>query len=214
MYRDRTDAGEQLVQDLRGYAHSKEAVVWGLPRGGVPVARAIAAGLDLPLDVFVVRKIGVPWHKEVAMGAIAEGGFKLLNRDYIDEIGVSNEELEDALRTEVTELRRREKIFRRGRLRDTAHDKVVILVDDGLATGATMKVALAAIRTEHPKKVVVAVPVSPPDAAKEIQSLADDFICPNVTPYFWGVGGAYESFPQLTDEQVVWALDERRPVTV
>ena len=119
MYRDRTDAGEQLIRDLKGYAHSRDAVVWGLPRGGIPVARAIAVGLDLPLDVFVVRKIGVPWHKEVAMGAIAEGGFKLLNRDYIDEIGVSNEELEDVLKTENAELKRREKIFRKGRLRIT-----------------------------------------------------------------------------------------------
>lgn len=209
MYRDRTDAGEQLAQELKVYAHMPNAIVWGLPRGGVPVARAVASILDLPLDVFIVRKLGVPWHKEVAMGAIAEGGFKLLNRDYIDEIGVTEENLEDVLKSESAELKRREKVFRKGRLRETAHDKIVLLIDDGLATGATMKVALTAIRTEHPKKIVVAVPVSPPEAAKEIQKLADEFICPNVTPYFWGVGGAYESFPQLNDEQVVWSLESR-----
>ena len=209
MYRDRTDAGEQLAKDLKAYAHMPNTVVWGLPRGGVPVARAVASRLDLPLDVFVVRKIGVPWHKEIAMGALSEGGFKLLNRDYIEDIGVTDEDLETSVKNETSELKRREYAYRKGRQRETAHDKIVLLVDDGLATGSTMKAALAAIRTEHPKKIVVAVPVSPPESAKEIESLADEFVCPNVTPYFWGVSGAYESFPQLTDEQVLGLLESR-----
>jgi putative phosphoribosyl transferase len=173
------------------------------------VARAVASKLDLPLDVFIVRKLGVPWHKEVAMGAISEGGFKLLNHEYIEEIGVSDVDLEAVLKIESAELKRREVLFRRGKSRESARNKIVLVIDDGLATGATMKVALTAIRTEHPEKIVVAVPVSPPEAAKEIQKLADEFVCPNVTPFFWGVGGAYESFPQLTDEQVVWSLDSR-----
>lgn len=209
MYRDRSDAGQHLAKDLKSYFHNPHAVVLGLARGGVPVACEVARRLELPVDVFLVRKLGVPWHKEVAMGALAEGGFKLLNREYISEIGVSEDELESVIKTELLELKRREAIFRRGRNRDLAHDKIVIIVDDGLATGATMKVALSAIRTEHPAKIVVAVPVSPPDTAKEIAKIADEFICPNVTPYFWGVSGAYESFPQLSDEQVLWALESR-----
>jgi predicted phosphoribosyltransferase len=202
MYKDRIDAGLKLAECLGAYRGMPEAVVLGLPRGGVPVAKVVADHLGLPLDIFVVRKLGVPWHKEVAMGAVAEGGFKLLNRDYIDEIGVDDTELDEVLREETRELKRREQVFRRGRQRISLSDKVILVIDDGLATGATMKVAIAAIRTEHPRKVVVGVPVSPTDTASEIKALADEFFCPEITPYFWGVGGAYESFPQLSDEQV------------
>lgn len=206
MFRDRKEVGMLLAERLKAYSNSPDAIVLGLPRGGVPVAHEVGKALGLPVDAFVVRKLGVPWHKEVAMGAIAEGGFKLLNKHFIDEIAVDDSALEGVLQKEQAELARREKILRSGRKRASAHNKIVLLIDDGLATGATMKVAIAAIRTEHPTKLVVAVPVSPIDTAQEIKELVDEFICLSTPETFWGVSGAYESFPQVSDEEVTELL--------
>lgn len=205
-FHDRIHAGATLAQALKSYDKAPDTFVWGLPRGGVPVANQVARELSLPLDVFVVRKLGVPWHKELAMGAIAEGDFKLLNRHLIDELAIDDAALEEVFKNEHEELERRRKLLRGRTERPSAKDKTIILVDDGLATGATMKVAIAAIRTEHPKKIVVAVPVSPIDTAREIKDLADEFVCLSQPESFWGVGGAYEQFPQLTDHEVIELL--------
>jgi putative phosphoribosyl transferase len=202
MFRDRRDAGEQLAEKLRHYAGRDDVVVLALPRGGVPVAFEVARDLSAPLDVFVVRKLGVPWHPELAMGAIASGGIRVLNPDVIGPLGISDDAIEEVAEDEGRELERREAAYRDGWSRPDVYNKIVILVDDGLATGSTMRAAVRAIRRRMPGRVVVAIPVGASDTCREMRSEADEVVCVVTPEPFYGVGSWYDDFSQTTDEEV------------
>ena len=163
LFRDRTEAGHLLAEKLREYANCSDVVVLALPRGGVPIGFEVARALKAPLDVFVVRKLGVPGHEELAMGAIASGGVRLLNQDVIRALGISRELVDRVAEREQRELRRREREYRNGRASVDIRDRTVILVDDGLATGSSMRVAAIALKKKDPAEIIVAVPVAPRD---------------------------------------------------
>ena len=199
---NRTEAGRQLAEKLVKYADRDDVIVLGLPRGGVPVAFEVAQRLGAPLDVFIVRKLGVPGFEELAAGAIASGGVRVLNQDVVRAIPHAEEAIEAVTAKETAELERREHIYREGRRAPELRDRVVILVDDGLATGATMRAAVKALRQQGTAKIVVAVPVGPPDTCREIEQEADETICLSTPPFFQAVGQYYEDFSQTSDEDV------------
>ena len=199
---NRAEAGRQLAEKLTAYHGHANAIVLGLPRGGVPVAHEVAVRLGLPLDVFVVRKLGVPGYEELAMGAIASGNVLVLNDDVMRAVPNAEAILEAVRAREKVELQRRETRYRHGRPAPDLNGRVVILVDDGLATGATMRAATAALRRQGAGKIVVAVPVGAPETCHEIQAVADETICAIMPPYFHGVGQFYEDFSQTSDEEV------------
>ena len=201
-FRDRIEAGQQLARELAEYANRPDVLVLALPRGGVPVAFEVARALGAPLDVFVVRKLGLPRHEELAMGAIASGGVRLLNRDVIETYGVSRIEVERVTAAERAELERRERHYRGDRPFPDLSGRTVILVDDGLATGATMRAAVEALRLERPARIVVAVPVSAPETCDAFRDIADDIVCASTPEPFYAVGLWYEDFSQTTDEEV------------
>jgi len=201
-YQDRFDAGRRLATMLDGYAHRPDVIVLALPRGGVPVGFEVAMALGTPLDVFVVRKLGVPGHEELAMGAIASGGIRVINEDVIRAYNVSDAEIETVTAVEQQELERRERIYRDNRPLPPLHDHTVILVDDGLATGSTMRVAVLALRQESPARIVVAVPVAAAETCDEFHTLVDDVVCAETPSPFYAVGLWYEDFAQTTDEEV------------
>src|SRR3954471_9532328 len=176
-FRDRVDAGQRLADSLGAYANRDDVMVLALPRGGVPVGYEVAKRLHVALDVFVVRKLGVPGYEELALGAIASGGVRVLNQDVVRALPYATEAIEAVTAKETAELRRREQIYREGRPAPELHDKTVILVDDGLATGATMRAAVKALRQSGAAKIVMAVPVGPPDTCQEIAQEADETIC-------------------------------------
>jgi predicted phosphoribosyltransferase len=200
-YRDRTEAGQYLAGRLASYRGS-DVLVLGLPRGGVPVAYEIAAALDAPLDVFVVRKLGVPGHPELAMGALASGGVRVLNEEVITELGISPEQVEAVTFSEQAELVRREQRYREGRRLPPLEGRTVILVDDGLATGSTMRAAVAAVRQHRPRRVVVAVPVGARETCRVLASEADEVVCGRIPEPFYAVGLWYQDFTQTTDDEV------------
>jgi putative phosphoribosyl transferase len=202
MFRDRSEAGELLAEQLRKYERRPDAIVLALPRGGVPVGFEIALKLNLPLDVFVVRKLGVPGQRELAMGAIASGGVRVLNEDVLRAMPFAAATVADITAQESREVERRERDYRQGRPAPEVSGQTVILVDDGLATGATMLAAIAALRHKEPAKIVVAVPVCPPDTLDEIKRVADEMVILFAPDWFRGVGQFYEDFAQLTDETV------------
>lgn len=199
---NRTEAGRRLAEQLRAYANRKDVIVFGLPRGGVPVAFEVAHALNVPLDVFVVRKLGVPWQPELAMGAIASGGVPLLNPQIVKQYGISEKEVQDVISREQRELERREKQYRGSRPAVDVHGKTVLLVDDGLATGATMRAAVEALRNAGAEKIVVAVPVSSPDVCESFRGLADDVLCAVTPEPFHAVGLWYQDFSPTTDQEV------------
>lgn len=201
-FRDRRDAGRFLAAQLDDYAARDDVVVLALPRGGVPVAYEIALALGAPLDVFLVRKLGVPGHEELAMGAIAEGGLRVINHQVVRGLKIPESAIEDATRREQEELARRGGLYRGDRPPLKLRDKVPILVDDGLATGASMRVAARAVRRHEPKKLVVAVPVAPPETCENLRLEADDVICALTPALFSSVGSWYEDFTQTSDEEV------------
>ncbi len=201
-YRDRRDAGRQLADAIRGSVSGSESVVLGLPRGGVPVAYELAIALKAPLDVFVVRKLGVPGHEELAMGAIASGNIRILNRDVIADLRVSPDAVERVTAAERSELERRERAYRGTRPAQPVDGKTVFLVDDGLATGATMAAAVEGLRTHHPRRIVAAVPVASHEAVTMIQRRADSCVALFVPDPFYGVGTWYTDFTQTSDEEV------------
>ena len=201
-FRDRTEAGRLLAATLQEYANRDDVVVLALPRGGVPVAFEVAKALNAPLDVFVVRKLGLPGQEELAMGAIASGGARVLNRDLIRALSVPNEMIDLVTQQEQRELERREREYRDGRPPIDVLGKTVILVDDGLATGSSMRAAVLALKQKEPAQVVVAVPVAPRDSCTELQSVADKVVCAVTPEPFWGVGQWYEDFSQTSDEEV------------
>jgi len=202
-YRDRVDAGRQLAALLRDFAHRDDLLVLGLPRGGVPVAHEVARALGAPLDVFVVRKLGLPGHDELAMGAIASGGVRLVNDDVVNTFGVTADEIARVAAREERELERRERLYRGdGRPPPVVTGRTVLLVDDGLATGASMRAAVEALRAQHPKAIVVAVPVAPAESCDVLRGVADDVVCALTPEPFDAVGLWYDDFRQTTDEEV------------
>src|SRR2546423_4739715 len=201
-FRDRTEAGQLLAERLGYYERQTDAIVLALPRGGVPVGYEIATKLGLPLDVFVVRKLGVPGQRELAMGAIASGGVRVLNEDVLRAMPFAAATVADITAQELREVERRERDYRQGRPAPEVSGRTVILVDDGLATGATMLAAVAALRQKDPAKIVVAVPVCPPETLHEIKRVADETVILFAPDWFRGVGQFYEDFAQLDDESV------------
>jgi predicted phosphoribosyltransferase len=201
-YRDRIDAGRRLAEKLRGYAGRPKLIVLALPRGGVPVAFEVAKALDAPLDIFLVRKLGVPGHEELAMGAIASGGVRVLDTDLVERFGIPRDRIDAVTREEERELRRRERSYRGDRAPLDLRGRAVLLVDDGLATGSSMRAAIAAVRRLGPKEIVVAVPVAPAATCRDLAGLADDVVCVASPDPFLAVGRFYENFEQTTDEEV------------
>lgn len=201
-YRDRKDAGRRLAKLLGAYAHREDVLVLALPRGGVPVAYEVAKALDAPLDVFLVRKLGVPGHEELAMGAIASGGIRVLNPEVIRSLQLPESLIESVAVREQRELELRERLFRADRPAPDVREREVILIDDGLATGATMRAAAQALRQQQPKKLVVAVPVAAVVTCEELGREVNEIICAYTPEPFFGVGWWYEDFTQTSDEEV------------
>jgi putative phosphoribosyl transferase len=207
-FQDRTEAGRRLAEKLDKYVGRSDVIVLGLPRGGVPVAYEVAKQLRAPLDVFIVRKLGVPGFEELAAGAIASGGVRVLNEDVVRTLPHAQEVIESITAKEIAELERREHEYRDGHPAPALADRIVILVDDGLATGATMRAAVKALRQRRAAKIVVAVPVGPPDTCREIEEEADEIICLSTPQFFQAVGQYYEDFSQTSDEDVRELLNQ------
>jgi putative phosphoribosyl transferase len=199
---DRFDAGEKLAARLQGYARRAGVAVLGLPRGGVPVASVIAASLDAPLDVFLVRKLGVPGEEELAMGAVATGGLIALNEEVILLYGIGREAIEEAVRRETEVIAGRERLLRGDRPPIDISGKTAILVDDGLATGSTMRAATRALRRRKPARIVVAVPVAPPETCEDMRTEAEEVVCLETPADFVSVGSWYRDFGQTSDREV------------
>jgi predicted phosphoribosyltransferase len=202
LFRDRAEAGRRLAEELARYRDRPDVLVLALPRGGVPVAFEVARALQAPLDVFVVRKLGVPGHEELAMGAIASGGVRVLNQDVVRGLGIPDEVIDRVAAAEQRELERREQLYRGERPPADSSGKTVILIDDGLATGSTMRAAVAALRRLGPARIVVAVPIAAAHTCAEFREDVDQIVC-SVTPEpFYAVGLWYQDFSQTTDEEV------------
>jgi putative phosphoribosyl transferase len=209
-FENRAEAGRELAGRLSAQPGLEDAVVLGLPRGGVPVAAQVAAALGAPLDVFVVRKLGVPGQPELAMGAIATGGVRVLNDSVVRQLGISQAAIDEVSRQESVELVRREREYRGERPPATLADRTVVLVDDGLATGATMRAAVEAVRATGPARVVVAVPVGAPETCQSMDEVADEVLCLHAPDRFGAVGAFYVDFGQTTDDEVRLALNSPR----
>lgn len=209
LFSDRSEAGRFLAGKLSSYAGDPDVFVLALPRGGVPIAYEVARALKVPWDVFLVRKLGVPGHEELAMGAIASGGVCFFNRDIVQGLHIPREAIEKVIREEEEEMRRRENLYRRHDPLPPLEGRKVILIDDGLATGASMKAAVAALRQLKPAKIVVAVPVASTEACDELLQEADEVVCGERKEPFYGVGYWYRDFSQVSDDEVVRLLDER-----
>ncbi len=214
-FEDRRAAGAALARELTAYAARDDVVVLGLPRGGVPVAAEIARALAAPLDVLVVRKLGVPGHEELAMGALASGGTRILNDSIVRELGIPAAVVERVTAAEGAELSRRERLFRGDRPPLRLDGLTVVLVDDGIATGATMRSAVAALTadgpaTGRPARVVVAAPVAAPEAVATLRQMADEVVTLATPAAFLAVGRWYRNFPQISDDEVRWLLDLHR----
>jgi putative phosphoribosyl transferase len=201
-FQDRTDAGRLLAKKLGHYAGRNDVVVLGMPRGGVPVAFEVAKSLPAPLDVFVVRKLGVPGHEELAMGAIASGGIRVLNDAVIRSARISEAVIDAVTQRERMEMDRRELAYRGHRSAPMVRDRIAILVDDGIATGSTMLAAVAALRQQQPARIVVAAPAAPVDSCQELQQAVDELVVISRPDPFYSVGQSYEIFGQTSDEEV------------
>jgi putative phosphoribosyl transferase len=202
IYRDRIDAGRKLVGRLAAYRDRPDVLVLALPRGGVPVGFEVAEGLRVPLDSFLVRKLGVPGHEELAMGAIATGGVRVLNRDVLRTLPIPQRVIDRVAAAEAQELERRERLYRGERPAPQVEGRTVILVDDGLATGSTMRAAVAALRAQRPAKIVVAVPVGAAETCRDFQTEADEVICGATPDPFYAVGYWYADFEPTSDDEV------------
>jgi len=214
IYRDRIKAGRYLAAQLGHYADRDDLLVLALPRGGVPVAFEVAKAVRAPLDIFLVRKLGVPGHEELAMGAIATGGVRVLNDDVVEYLRIPSGVIDSVAADELRELERRERAYRGNRREPEVRGKTVILVDDGLATGSTMRAAVAALRQQSPARIVVAVPVSAPQTCDEYRMGADEIVCAITPEPFYGVGQWYSDFSQTTDEEVSDLLEKARVTQV
>jgi predicted phosphoribosyltransferase len=201
-FRDRREAGRLLADKLTDYANRPDVIVLALPRGGVPVAYEAARALQAPLDVFLVRKLGVPGHEELAMGAVATGGVRVLNDEVVTSLRISEKQIDAATSQQREELKRRERLYRDGRPAPNVRGRTVILVDDGLATGATMRAAVQALRQQQPARTVVAVPTASPDTCQALRAEADEVVCAITPEPFLAVGRWYDVFTQTTDDEV------------
>jgi putative phosphoribosyl transferase len=208
VFADRMDGGIQLAKKLKHYKAGKEVLVLALPRGGVVTGFAVAGAIGAPLDILIVRKIGFPGQAELAIGAVSETGVVVLNQSVISYGGVTEKYIEDAISAQKEEIVRRIKLYRGGSRLQKLDGKTIILVDDGVATGATIKAAIATLKEEKIGRLVVAVPVSPSDTADELSAMADEFICLYAPSDFLAVGSYYRDFAQVTDEKVVEILKE------
>ena len=209
IFTDRRDAGRQLAGALSGY-RDEDAVVLALPRGGVPVGYEVAQALNIPLDVFVARKLGAPGQPELAIGAIAPGGVRILNDGVVRELGVSEGWIETAAEKELAEIERRMRRFRNARPEPEVCGRTVILVDDGVATGMTVRAAIRAIREKAPRRIVLAVPVCADVTADSLASEVEDLVCLQAPDDLWAIGLWYDNFHQLDDEEVVELLERNR----
>ncbi|MDH6594979.1 putative phosphoribosyl transferase [Variovorax sp. TBS-050B] len=207
-FRDRKHAGRALARKLAGHAERPDVIVLALPRGGTPVAHEVARALGAPLDLWMVRKLGIPWNEEYAMGAIASGGEQWLDEVIVRELGISPRSIDEVVERERRELERRERVYRGGRPAPRLRGRVAILVDDGLATGSTMRVAVRAARRQEPARVVVAVPVAAPEAVDLLRADADEVVCVHAPDPFLGVGRWYLDFSQTRDEEVCALLED------
>ena len=201
-FRNRSDAGRFLAEKLKAYADQPDALVLALPRGGVPVAYEVAMALKAPLDVFLVRKLGVPGHEELAMGAIASGGVCVLNEGVVNYLHIPAEVIDHVAAAEQQELERRERLYRGDRPPLDVRGRTVILIDDGLATGSTMRAAATALRAQQPARLVVAVPVAAAETCNEFRAEVDEIICASTPEPFYAVGLWYEDFSQTSDDEV------------
>lgn len=208
LFKNRSHAGQRLAEELRHFAGRPNVLVLGLPRGGVPVAFEVAKALGAPLDVFLVRKLGVPGHEELAMGAIASGGTRVLNEDVTQALEIPDRVIDAVAAREQQELERRERLYRGDRPRPDFRGRTVILVDDGLATGASMRAAVEALRAQNPGRIVVAVPTAAPEICQSFEEVVDEIICTSTPQPFFGVGNWYEDFSQTSDEEVRDLLEE------
>lgn len=206
-FRNRVEAGRSLASRLQDYADRSDVIVLALPRGGVPVGYEVARALRAPLDVLLVRKLGVPGHEELAMGAIASGGVRVLNQDILRQLRLAPAQLERVVAQEERELQRRERLYRGSRPRLAVYGRTVILVDDGVATGATMRAAVRAMRTLQPRELIVAVPVGAYDTCDELRIEADRVECAAEPEPFYAVGVWYHDFSQTTDDEVRQLLE-------
>src|SRR5262247_1457366 len=201
-YQDRTEAGRLLAERLAKYKNRPDVVILALPRGGVPVAYEVAQALNAPLDVFVVRKLGVPGQEELAMGAIASGGVRVLNEDVVQMLRIPDEVIEEVVTIEAEELERRERLYRGDRPGLDARGRIAILIDDGLATGSTMRAAAAAVRGQQPTRIVVAAPVAAASTCAELRNEVDEVVCAETPEPFHAISLWYRDFTQTTDDEV------------
>jgi putative phosphoribosyl transferase len=206
-FRNRTEAGKLLASKLSQYANRADVLVLGIPRGGVPIAFEVATALNAPLDICLVRKLGVPGNKELAMGAIATGGFEVLNEDLLDWLRISGHTIAEVGDLELHELQRRDRIYRGNRSLPTIRDRIVIVVDDGLATGSTMRAAIGVLKPQQPQRLIIAVPVAPLDTCDRLRTEVDEMVCLMTPKHFPGIGRWYEDFTQTSDEQVCELLN-------
>lgn len=207
-FKDRREAGKMLAQRLSAYIGRLDVIVFALPRGGVPVAYEVALALNAPLDVLIVRKLGLPGQEELALGAIASGGIHILNEDIIRALAVPEEAINVVARKEFQELQRREQMYRGDRPASDVRDRTAILIDDGLATGASMRAAVAGLRAQQPARIVIAVPVAAPETCSAFEFEVDEIVCLMTPEPFLGVGRWYADFRQTTDEEVRTFLEE------
>jgi putative phosphoribosyl transferase len=207
-FRDRREAGQRLAAKLSTYADHSDVLVIGLPRGGVPVAAEVAKALHVPMDICLVRKLGVPSHKELAMGAIASGGVRVLNYDVLSWLKISSKTIDEVAARELRELQRRDRAYRGDRPPPEVRDRTVILVDDGLATGSTMRAAIGVLKEQHPQRIVVAVPVAAPDICQEMRGIVDEVVCVKTPDPLYAIGFWYENFAQTTDAEVCELLQQ------
>jgi putative phosphoribosyl transferase len=206
-FRDRRDAGSRLAGLLRTFA-ADHPIVLGLARGGIPVAHEVARALQAPLDVWVVRKVGVPWHPELGIGAVAEGGFSYINPDVLQGVGLTRDQIEGIVQVKQREVEERVSSFRSGRPPPLLRDRTVILVDDGIATGGTVRAAIRSIRAQGPRAIVLAVPVAAPDTLAELAAEVDRIVCLAKPDHLGAIGFWYADFTQVSDDDVLRVLED------
>ncbi|MDF2388548.1 phosphoribosyltransferase [Nostoc ellipsosporum NOK] len=212
-FRNRTEAGQMLAKHLTAYANRTDVLVLGLPRGGVPVAFEVAKALNVPLDICLVRKLGVPAHEELAMGALASGGVWVLNSEVVDSLGIDRRLIEEVAAKELRELQRRDRAYGGDRPHPEVKNRTVILIDDGIATSATMRAAIAVLRSQQAQKIVVAVPVAPATTCEQLRAEVDEVICLTTPEPMYAIGLWYEDFSQTSDKEVRDLLAKRSAVT-